>query len=117
MSFVQRLTQWEGIVFGFIVGIAATVVGSMAYNEISGTLRVSHLRRSLHNNQLEEIATLMEQELAAATTAMKDGRPLQISNSFGMSGNANRYTSPSTTCRSCTPTTWTMPTPCLETRT
>ena len=69
MSFVQRLTQWEGIVFGFIVGIAATVVGSMAYNEISGTLRVSHLRRSLHNNQLEEIATLMEQELAAATTA------------------------------------------------
>jgi uncharacterized protein YjbI with pentapeptide repeats len=80
MSFVQRLTQWEGIVFGFIVGIAATVVGSMAYNEISGTLRVSHLRRSLHNNQLEEIATLMEQELAAATTAMKDGRPLQISN-------------------------------------
>jgi len=80
MSFMERLTRWEGIVFGFIIGVVATVVGSMGYNEISGTLRVSHLKRSLHNNQLEEIATLMEEELAAATTAMKDGRPLEISN-------------------------------------
>ena len=80
MSFMERLTRWEGIVFGFIIGVVAPVVGSMGYNEISGTLRVSHLKRSLHNNQLEEIATLMEEELAAATTAMKDGRPLEISN-------------------------------------
>jgi uncharacterized protein YjbI with pentapeptide repeats len=63
-----------------MIGVAATVVGSMAYNEINGTIRVSHLKRSLHNNQLEEIAALLEQELAAATTAMKDDRPLEISN-------------------------------------
>ena len=80
MQFIERFTRWEGIVFGFIIGVAATVVGSMAYNEIAGTLRVSHLKRSLHNNQLEEIATLMEEELAVATTAMKDGTPLDISN-------------------------------------
>jgi uncharacterized protein YjbI with pentapeptide repeats len=79
MQFIERFTRWEGIVFGFMLGVAATVVGSMAYNEIAGTLRVSHLRRSLHNNQLEEIAELMEEELAAAATAMKDGRPLEIS--------------------------------------
>ncbi len=80
MSVFERLTRWEGIVFGFVLGVAATVVGSMAYNEIAGTLRVSHLKRSLHDNQLEEIANLIEEELATATTAMKDGKPLQISN-------------------------------------
>ena len=32
------------------------------------------------NNQLEEIAAFLEGELATATTAMKDGRPLEISN-------------------------------------
>ncbi len=80
MHFIERLTRWEGIVFGFMIGIAVTVVGSMAYNEIRGTLRVSHLERSLHNNQLEEIAALLEGELATASTAMKDGTPLEISN-------------------------------------
>ena len=80
MHFIERFSRWEGIVFGFMVGVAATVVGSMAYNEIAGTLRVSHLRRSLHNNQLEEIAAILEGELATASTAMKDDRPLQISN-------------------------------------
>ena len=80
MHFIERLTRWEGIVFGFMLGVVATVVGSMAYNEIQGMARVSHFKRSLHNNQLEEIATIMEEELAAATTAMKDGLPLEISN-------------------------------------
>jgi uncharacterized protein YjbI with pentapeptide repeats len=80
MHFIERFSRWEGIVFGFIIGVAATVVASMAYNEIAGTLRVSHLKRSLHNNQLEEFAAILEQELATASTAMKDGRPLQISN-------------------------------------
>jgi hypothetical protein len=42
MHFIERLTRWEGILFGFIIGVAATVVGSMAYNEINGMLRVSH---------------------------------------------------------------------------
>lgn len=80
MQFIERFTRWEGIVFGFMLGVAATVVGSMAYNEIVGTLRMSHLRRSLHNNRLEEFATLLEEELAAAATAMKDDKPLDISN-------------------------------------
>jgi uncharacterized protein YjbI with pentapeptide repeats len=80
MHFIERFSRWEGIVFGFVIGVAATVVGSMAYNEIVGTLRVSHLKRSLHNNQLEELATILEQELATATTAMKDDQPLEISN-------------------------------------
>jgi len=79
MHFIERFSRWEGIVFGFVIGVAATVVGSMAYNEINGMLRVSHLKRSLHNNQLEEIATFLEGELATATTAMKDGQPLEIS--------------------------------------
>ncbi len=82
MHFIERFTRWEGIVFGFIIGVTATVVGSMAYNEINGTLRVSHLKRSLHNNQLEEIATFLEEELATASTAMKDGQPIEISNYF-----------------------------------
>jgi uncharacterized protein YjbI with pentapeptide repeats len=79
MHFIERLTRWEGIVFGFVIGVAVTVVGSMAYNEIAGTLRVSHFRRSLHDNQLEEIAAIMEEELAAASSAMKDRLPLAIS--------------------------------------
>jgi uncharacterized protein YjbI with pentapeptide repeats len=82
MHFIERFSRWEGILFGFVIGITATVVGSMAYNEINGMLRVSHLKRSLHNNQLEEIAAFLEGELATATTAMKDGRPLEISNYF-----------------------------------
>lgn len=80
MHFMERFTRWEGIVFGFIIGVATTAVGSMAYNEIAGTLRVSHLKRSQHNNQLEEIAAVLEEELALASTAMKDNRPLEISN-------------------------------------
>ena len=56
MHFIERFSRWEGIIFGFIIGVTATVVGSMAYNEINGMLRISHLKRSLHNNQLEEIA-------------------------------------------------------------
>ncbi|MCW9079688.1 MAG: pentapeptide repeat-containing protein, partial [Gammaproteobacteria bacterium] len=82
MHFIERLNRWEGILFGFIIGVTATVVGSMAYNEINGLLRVSHLKRSFHNDQLEEIATFLEAELATATTAMKDGQPLEISNYF-----------------------------------
>jgi uncharacterized protein YjbI with pentapeptide repeats len=79
MTFIDKLGRWEGTVFGFILGIAATAVGSMAYNEVNGLLRVSHLKRSFHNNQLDEIATLLEDELAAATTAMKDGVPFELS--------------------------------------
>jgi uncharacterized protein YjbI with pentapeptide repeats len=79
MTFIDKLGRWEGMIFGFILGIAAATVGSMAYNEINGLLRVNHLKRSLHNNQLDEIATLMEEELAAATNAMKDGVPLELS--------------------------------------
>jgi uncharacterized protein YjbI with pentapeptide repeats len=80
MNFVDRFARWEGIVFGFILGVAASVVASMAYNQIYGMLRVSQFKRSLHNGQLDEVAAIMEEELAAATTAMKDGVPLEISN-------------------------------------
>jgi len=79
MTFIDKLGRWEGMIFGFILGIAAATVGSMAYNEVNGLLRVNHLKRSLHNSQLDEIATLMEEELATATNAMKDGVPLEIS--------------------------------------
>lgn len=79
MTFLDRLTRWEGIVFGFMLGVAATVVASMAYNEIHGLFRVSHWKRSLHNRNLSEIANLMEQELATARTAMEDDAPLELS--------------------------------------
>ena len=79
MTFIDKLGRWEGTIFGFILGIAAAAVGSMAYNEVHGLLRVSHLKRSFHNNQLDEIATLLEDELAEATNAMKDGVPLDLS--------------------------------------
>jgi len=79
MTFSDRLTRWEGIVFGFMLGVAATVVFSMAYNEINGLFRVSHWKRSLHNHNLEEITALMEEELATARTAMEDDVPLELS--------------------------------------
>ena len=79
MTFLDRLTRWEGIVFGFMIGVAATVVVSMAYNEINGLFHVSHWKRSLHNQRLEELASLMEEELAVARTAMEDGLPLELS--------------------------------------
>jgi uncharacterized protein YjbI with pentapeptide repeats len=79
MTFLDRLTRWEGIVFGFMLGVAATVVVSMAYNEINGLFRVSHWKRSLHNNNLEKLSLLMEEELATARSAMKDGVPLELS--------------------------------------
>jgi len=79
MTFLDRLTRWEGIVFGFMIGVAATVVVSMAYNEINGLFRVSHWKRSLHNQRLEDIAALMEEELATARSAMEDGVPLELS--------------------------------------
>ncbi len=79
MNFNEQFSRWEGIVFGFMLGIAATVVGAMAYNQINGLMHVSHWKRSLHNRQLEEIAALMEEELAAAMSAMEDGVPLEIS--------------------------------------
>jgi len=79
MTFLDRLMRWEGVVFGFILGIAATVVGSMAYNQINGLVHVSHWKRSLHNQRLDQVASLMEEELAAAMSAMEDGAPLDIS--------------------------------------
>ena len=79
MNFSERFSRWEGIIFGFMLGIAATVVGSMTYNQINGLMHVSHWKRSLHNRQLEEIAALMEEELAVAMLAMEDGVPLEIS--------------------------------------
>jgi len=79
MNVSQRFSRWEGIIFGFMLGVAVTVVGSMAYNEIHGFLRVSHLKRSLHDRRLEEVATIMEDELATAMSAMKDGAPLELS--------------------------------------
>ncbi len=79
MTFLDRLTRWEGIVFGFMLGVAATVVVSMAYNEINGLFRVSHWKRSLYNQNLEDLALLMEEELATARSAMKDGVALDLS--------------------------------------
>ena len=79
MNFSQHISRWEGIIFGFMLGVAATVLGSMAYNQINGLMHVGHWKRSLHNHQLEEIAALMEEELAAAMLAMEDGVPLEIS--------------------------------------
>lgn len=79
MSFIDRFARWEGIVFGFMLGVAASAVGSMAYNEVHGYLNLSHLERSLHNDQLNELATLLEQELSEASAAMRDGVPLDIS--------------------------------------
>ncbi len=79
MKVIDRLRRWEGIVFGFMIGVVATFVGSMAYNEINGFLHVSHWKRSLHNQQLDEIASLMEEELEVATAAMEDGIPLELS--------------------------------------
>jgi len=79
MTFIDKLGRWEGMIFGFILGIAAAAVGSMAYNQVNGLFHISHLKRSLHDNQLDEIATLLEEELAEASLAMKDGVPLDLS--------------------------------------
>jgi uncharacterized protein YjbI with pentapeptide repeats len=79
MNVIDRLRRWEGIVFGFVIGVVATFVGSMAYNEINGFLHVSHWKRALHNRQLDEIAALMEEELEIAAAAMKDEIPLDLS--------------------------------------
>jgi uncharacterized protein YjbI with pentapeptide repeats len=67
------------MIFGFILGVTATVIGSMAYNEVAGFLAVSQFKRSLHNQQLDELSALMEAELATATSAMADGLPLELS--------------------------------------
>ena len=82
MTFMDRLMRWEGIVFGFMLGIAATVVGSMAYNQVNGLMHVSHWKRSLHDQRLDEVAALMEEELAAAMLAMEDGVPLEVGHYF-----------------------------------
>lgn len=79
MMVFERLTRWEGIIFGFMLGVAATVLGSMAYNEIHGLFRLSHWQRSLHDQDLEGLASLMEEELATAAAAMEDGVPLELS--------------------------------------
>ncbi len=79
MQFIDRLTRWEGMIFGFIAGIAFTAVASMAFNEIYGLLSVSHWKRSLHNRKIARIAELMEEELAVANAAMKDGVPIELS--------------------------------------
>ncbi|MGD9253526.1 MAG: pentapeptide repeat-containing protein [Holophagae bacterium] len=79
MTFLDRLRQWEGMIFGFVVGIAFTVVASMAFNELNGFLSVSQWKRSLHNRQLDKLAQLMEEELRIAMTAMDDATPLQLS--------------------------------------
>ena len=79
MKIVDRLAHWEGIIFGFLIGIAATVVASMAYNEVNSFLHLSHWRRSLHNGEVREIAILMEEELETSTAALQDGVPLDLS--------------------------------------
>jgi uncharacterized protein YjbI with pentapeptide repeats len=67
------------MIFGFIAGIAFTVVVSMVFNEVAGLLTVSHWKRSLHNRQVDKLAELMEKELDVASAAMNDGKPLQLS--------------------------------------
>jgi uncharacterized protein YjbI with pentapeptide repeats len=79
MKLKERLMRWEGVVFGFILGIAATVVGSMVYNEVHSLLHVSHWKRLLHDGQVTDVAALMEAELEIATAAMEDGTPLELS--------------------------------------
>ena len=79
MNLIEWVARWEGVVFGFLLGIAATVVGSMAYNEVHSLLHLSHWKRSLHDGQVREVAILMEGELDVAATAMEDGTPLDLS--------------------------------------
>jgi len=79
MGFIDRLARWEGIVFGFMLGVGAAAATSMAYHELRGLAEVSQWKRASSNRHLDQIATLMEEELAAATAAMKDGVPLDIS--------------------------------------
>lgn len=79
MSFVDRFARWEGMVFGFMLGVAAAAVGSMAYNQVRGYLNVSHFERSMRNGRLNAVASVMEEQLAQAGAAMRDGAPLEIS--------------------------------------
>jgi uncharacterized protein YjbI with pentapeptide repeats len=51
----------------------------MIYHEVRGFVEVSQWKRAASNRNLDKIATLMEDELNAATAAMRDGVPLEIS--------------------------------------
>jgi len=79
MSLGQRLMRWEGMVFGFILGVVVTIAGNLAYHEITCQLRLSAWQRAIENHHVGRVADLMEATLATARTALEEGGPLAFS--------------------------------------
>jgi len=79
MNVWTRAQRFEGMVFGFVVGVVVALLGSAAWHQATGLLHVSAWRRAVETQNLPRIAELLEQEVALAEQAMADGRPLPAS--------------------------------------
>lgn len=71
--------RWEGFFSGLAVGIGVTLLSVMAFNEVAGMRRVGLFRRAVETQNLERIASAMDEELRVAEAAIEDERPLPVS--------------------------------------
>jgi hypothetical protein len=75
----SQTLRWEGSLSGLAVGIGVSLPTVMTLDEIAGMRRVRRFRRAVETQNLKRIAADMDEELRVAETAIKDERPLPVS--------------------------------------
>ena len=93
MTVIERLQRFEGMIFGFVMGVGATVLAIFLWHQAVGLTHVSAWKRAVADQNLERIAALLDEEVALAETAFEDGRPLAVSEhlAFGFAPTLYRH--------------------------
>ncbi len=76
---VSWLKGIERILFGFLLGICATIVAIIVIHEVRGYAHLNLWERYLQERHLERTGELMDKQIQLAQQAMEDGPPLATS--------------------------------------
>lgn len=75
MSSQKAKFRWESLLFGLVLGVAATVAAEAVYHQVTGMVRLSVWKRAVTQSQHERMTKLLEQLVATSDAGMKDGMP------------------------------------------
>jgi uncharacterized protein YjbI with pentapeptide repeats len=79
MKLGDRLQRFEGMVFGFVIGVALAFLAIFLWHQARGLYHISAWQRAVETQNLEQLASLLEREVTLAETAFEDDQPLPIS--------------------------------------
>lgn len=79
MKLSDRLQRFEGMVFGFVIGVAVTFLAIFLWHQARGLYHISAWQRAVETQNLERLASLLDREVTLAETAFEDDQPLPIS--------------------------------------